>query len=136
MHPKRLDDSLAVDGQITVADVAALAAQGYRSIVCNRPDAEGPGQTPYADIAQAARAAGLQARHIPIVSGTLPATAIAQFADALETLPKPVFAYCRSGTRSTYLWAGAQLNMGNRATHDIINSAASVGYDVSPLLRR
>lgn len=136
MSPKRLDDAIAVDAQISAADVSHLAALGYKSIICNRPDGETPGQPAFADIAKAAAAAGLQARHIPVVSGTLPPTAVAEFADALESMPHPVFAYCRSGTRSTFLWTAARLRKPDAQPQAIARAAAEAGYDVSPLLRR
>ena len=105
MDVKRIDDRLGVSPQITAADVAALAADGFRAIVCNRPDGEGADQPSFEEIATAAKAAGLEARYIPVTSGMVRDEDAAAFGDALATLPGPVLAYCRTGTRSATLWS-------------------------------
>lgn len=108
MEIRQINPRLAVSGQIRPDDIAAVAARGFRAIVCNRPDGEEAGQPRFADVAAAARAAGLEARHIP-VSGPVTDTQAAAFGAALSDLPAPVLAYCRSGARSTAIWsAGAQ----------------------------
>lgn len=108
MEIRQINPRLAVSGQIGPDDIAAVAARGFRAIVCNRPDGEEAGQPRFADVAAAARAAGLEARHIP-VSGPVTDTQAAAFGAALSDLPAPVLAYCRSGARSTAIWsAGAQ----------------------------
>jgi sulfide:quinone oxidoreductase len=115
MHPRRLADILSVSPQIAVADVAAIAGAGFRSIVCNRPDGEDPGQPRFAEIAAAAAAAGLRAVHQPVASGAVTAVDGAMFAAILADLPKPVLAYCRSGARSTTLWSLCQVDAGDGA---------------------
>jgi sulfide:quinone oxidoreductase len=104
MDIRTIAPALSVGGQITAADVSRLAHRGFRSIICNRPDGEGPDQPAFAEIAAAARAAGMQARHIP-VAGQVSHSDAAAFGRAMEEMPKPVFAYCRSGMRSEALWS-------------------------------
>ncbi len=104
MDIRTIAPALSVGGQITAAEVRRLAARGFRSIICNRPDGEGPDQPAFAEIAAAARAAGMQTRHIP-VSGQVSHADAAAFGRAMEEMPKPVFAYCRSGMRSEALSA-------------------------------
>lgn len=104
MQVRKLTDAYAVAPQILAADIAAIAADGFRSIMCNRPDGEQPGQTPYAEIAAAAMAQGLAVRHVPVVSGAISPDDVAAFKRAIAELPAPVFAYCRSGARCTNLW--------------------------------
>ena len=94
--------------QIGTEDVAALAALGFRSIICNRPDGEDPGQPPVAEIRAAAERQGLAFAFVPVVSGQIDEGDIADFRAALADLPAPVLAYCRSGTRSRNLWLLAQ----------------------------
>ena len=89
--------------QISAAEVADLARAGIRAIICNRPDGEEAGQPPFAEIAAAARAAGIVAHHQPIVPGAMGARDVADFAAALDALPRPLLAYCRSGARSAAL---------------------------------
>ena len=103
MQLKAIDDQLSIGGQIAPEDVAQLAAQGFHSIICNRPDDEDPGQPSFSEIAQAAEEYGMVARHIPVRSGQVEAAQAAQFEAALKELPSPTFAYCRSGGRAGVL---------------------------------
>ena len=104
MNIRKLDDQFAITGQITPAQVADIAAAGYKSIICARPDDEDAGQPGFAEIAAAAQAAGLGIAHIP-VSGMLGEGQIIRFHQAWETLPKPMLGYCRSGGRAGSLYA-------------------------------
>ncbi len=107
MELDHLPDSLLVSGQIGARDIARLAARGVRSIVCNRPDGEDPGQPGFAEIAAAARAAGIEARSIPVSPPGPRAGDIRLMREALDTLPRPLLAYCRSGARSRTIIAAA-----------------------------
>ncbi|MBI1309222.1 MAG: TIGR01244 family phosphatase [Proteobacteria bacterium] len=106
MSPRSLSDTYAVHAQLSVADVAQAKAQGFGSIINNRPDGEEAGQTPASVIAQAAREAGMGYAYIP-VAGAIAPDQVRAMQQALESLPQPVLAYCRSGQRSTRLWAWA-----------------------------
>jgi uncharacterized protein (TIGR01244 family) len=108
MTPQKLSDEFTVCPQIIPADVAAIAAGGFRSVICNRPDGESPDQTPYALIESEVRKAGLEFRHIPVVSGAMTQADVGAMAAALSELPAPVFAYCRSGTRCGILFRAVQ----------------------------
>ena len=83
------------------------------------------------DIRAAAEAAGLSFVHIPIRGGAMTPDDVARFKAALAELPQPILGYCRSGTRTTYLWALSQA--GERPAEEIVALAAAAGYDVSPL---
>ena len=100
-------DDLSYCGQITVADVHELAAMGFRSIVCNRPDSE-EGAVPSSAIEQTARRLGLAFVYQPVEFSQLGPLDGASFAVALDTLPPPTLAYCRSGRRSAALWVLAR----------------------------
>jgi uncharacterized protein (TIGR01244 family) len=128
---KRLDEKTLVAAQIRPEDVAAMAASGVTAIVNNRPDGEEPGQPAGADIAAAAEAAGIAYRHIPIAGGFNMDDVMAM-ADALESAEGIVLAFCRSGTRSTFLWALARSERG-AARDALIDQAAAAGYDLSPI---
>ncbi len=105
MDYRSITDDYAVSAQIEAGDIAAVKAAGFRSVICNRPDAEHPGEASTADeVAQAARAAGLEFRYIPVISGQITPENVEEQAKALADLPAPVFAYCRSGTRCTNLY--------------------------------
>lgn len=128
--------NFAVSAQISVDDIHAAAADGFTTIVINRPDGEEPGQPRAAEIAAAARAAGLGVVEIPIhgAAGPQPDD-IAHMARALSQSPGPVLAYCRSGTRSVVLWALAQAQSGAPAS-ELVRAAADAGYDISHLAGR
>jgi len=122
IHP--LAGALSVSPQIDVDDIAALAAQGIRG-----PDGEEPGQPDNATLESAARAAGLDWRHIPVTGMPVAPATLREFSAALEELPGPLLAFCRSGTRSSALWA---LQAPGTAD-DILATARVAGYDLSML---
>ncbi len=135
MEIKTIDKGLSVSPQIAAADVAELKKQGFRSIICNRPDGEGADQPTFAEIEKAAKKAGLEARYLPVVSGRVQDEDAEKFGAALSELPKPVFAYCRTGTRSATLWS---LDQGARGTPlpEILAATKKAGYDMSGVVRR
>lgn len=128
---RRVTDDLSVAPQISVVDVAEAARQGFKTIVNNRPDGEDPGQPDEADIKAAAAAAGLAFISLPVRGGPTP-DQVAQTAEWFETADKPVLAYCRSGTRSTLLWALAEASRGT-SPHSLAAAAAQAGYDLGPV---
>ena len=101
---RKLSDDVSVTGQIEPADIEAIAAAGFKALICNRPDDEEPGQPAYAAIAAQAAAHGMIVHHQPVVSGRLVGTDVGDFGRLMATLPKPVLAYCRSGARCTQLF--------------------------------
>lgn len=103
MEPTKLSDNLSVMGQVQPDEVAALAEQGFKAIICNRPDDEEPGQPDFAEVAAAAEALGLPARHIPVDAMRPVEMQKDEFAQALAEMPGPVLAYCRTGNRCTLL---------------------------------
>jgi TIGR01244 family protein len=101
MDIRPITDTYSVSGQITVEDLPAIKAAGFRSIVCHRPDGEQPDQPAFAAIAEKARELGLEIRHIPIGPNGVTEDAVRAMVDALEELEGPMLGYCRSGARST-----------------------------------
>lgn len=134
MDLRRITDDYSVSPQIDVEDVKEIAEAGFRSVMCNRPDGEDPGQTGFGLIAEAAEKEGLDVRTVPIVSGMITPEALDEFRTALQDMPRPMLAYCRSGTRCTMLWAIAQ--HGTMEDAEIERRAAAAGYDVSGVLRQ
>jgi uncharacterized protein (TIGR01244 family) len=128
---RQLDPQMLVSGQILPEDVAEAAAQGVTTIVNNRPDNEQPGQPTGAAIEAAAHAVGIAYHHIPIAGG-FPPDAVRAMARVLDEAGGRTLAFCRSGTRSAYLWALARSQAGEDAG-EIIAKAADAGYDLEPL---
>lgn len=131
MAVKKLTDNISVASQLDIADVPAIAKSGFKSIVCNRPDGESPDQPPFEAIRAAAQAEGLDVHFQPVLTGKITERDVDTFADLIRDLPKPILAYCRSGTRCTTLWALAEA--GNYSTDEILETAANAGYDLYPL---
>jgi uncharacterized protein (TIGR01244 family) len=128
---KRINDRVSVSPQIAPDDIAAIKAAGFVAIVNNRPDGEVPDQPDGDTIRKAAQAAGLGYAHIPLGRDGVTPDMVQQTRQVLEASPGPVLCYCRSGTRSTTLWALSQA--GSMAPADILASAANAGYDLSHL---
>ena len=118
--------------QISLGDVEEAKARGFALIVNNRPDGEAPEQVPGNAIEAAARSAGLDYRAIPVTHAGFSEDQVRALAAALDEARGPVLAYCRSGTRSTLLWALAQAARGEDPA-TIEHVAAGAGYDVAPV---
>lgn len=132
MPPKPLTESFAVSAQITAEEIPALAAQGFTHIVNNRPDGEEPRQPRAAEIKAAAAAAGMTYAQAPIVGMPTDEADIAAMKAAIAAGGAgKTLAFCRSGTRSTVLWALAQA--GTAPTAEMVAAAARQGYDISGL---
>ena len=129
---RQLEDDVFVSGQIEPEEVEGLTARGISMIVNNRPDGEAPDQPPGSALEAAAASAGLEYRHIPITQ--LTPEAIEEMHQALGDARGPVLAFCKSGTRSTYLWALARSLQG--ADGDtLVAGAQAAGYDLAPIRR-
>lgn len=130
---RKIDDKTYASPQISVDDIAKATALGIGLIVNNRPEDESDDQTPGADIEAAATAAGIAYVAIPVTHAGFSMPQVEAMQQALVSAgDKPVLAYCRSGTRSTLLWALTQARMGTDLG-TIAASAARAGYDVSPI---
>jgi uncharacterized protein (TIGR01244 family) len=105
---RQIAADVCVAPQLTPDAMAELARLGFRSVINNRPDfEEGPGQPTSATVEAAARAAGLEYAHLPVQPGYQSPDEIARFGQLLARLPRPMIAFCRSGARSTKLYAAA-----------------------------
>jgi uncharacterized protein (TIGR01244 family) len=105
LHFKWLSDTVAAAGQIAPADLPAIAAHGFKTVINNRPDGEGgPAQPASEELRRAAEAAGLGYVHLPVVSGQLTPDQVTGMAVALREAKGPVFAFCRSGARTEHLF--------------------------------
>ncbi|MEM1194815.1 MAG: TIGR01244 family sulfur transferase [Pseudomonadota bacterium] len=129
---RRVSDTAFVSPQIELEDVAAAKAAGIAMIVNNRPDGEDPSAAQGADVEAAAEALGLDYLAIPVGHAGFSEPQIDQMINALAGATGPVLAYCRSGTRSTLLWALAQAKLG-KEPGEIAQMAIAAGYDVSPI---
>jgi len=134
MELRKVDATLAVAPQMQPEDLAGLAAEGFAAVVCNRPDAEEPGQPSIEEMRRAAQEAGLAFHHIPVAGGVFPPAAVAAFAAVRRGTQGKVLAYCRTGTRSASLDALA--NIRKLSVEDRLAQAKAAGYDLSALAER
>ena len=129
---RKLTDGVYASPQITLDDIAEAAAMGVKLIVNNRPEGESDDQVPGTEIEAAAHAAGMDYVAIPVTHSGFSETQVVAMAKALDGAEGPVLAYCRSGTRSTLLWALSEASQGGDPDA-LTNMAAKAGYDVSPV---
>ena len=132
MDLRQITPDFAVAPQITPEEVAAIAALGYRTLINNRPDDEIEDALDSDAMAVAAAEAGLAYHHLPYFPGQMTPDLVAAFEAVMATVEGPVLAYCRSGTRSSHLWAMEQA--GKRPVTQILSAAAEAGYDHSGLV--
>ena len=125
-----LTPNVSVLPQPNIANISALADRGYRSIISNRPEGEAPDQPEWNQLKAAAAARNMEAVQIPVIASQITGADIRAFRDALERMPKPIAAFCRTGIRSTLLWALA--NEASLTVDERVSIAAKEGYDLEP----
>lgn len=134
MQINKLTDNFSASPQVAAADFAALKSAGFTAIICNRPDGEGADQPTFAEIETAAKSAGIEARYVPVVPGQISDNDVKAFGAALQDLPRPVLAYCRTGTRAAMLWSFHEAQ--KRPMPEILSATKAAGYDMTGVARR
>ena len=125
-----LEPQVFVAAQLTPGDFAEIAQRGILSVVNNRPDGEADGQMTSVIAALTAARHGLNYHHQPVRNIEITDDEVVQpFAEALESLPRPILFYCRSGTRCTILWA--QAAAGRLGAAKVLRIAQGAGYDLA-----
>lgn len=131
---RQLTPFISVSEQLTPADVAVAASEGFRTIINNRPDHESEDQPASAALAERCAELGIAYHDLPVVPGQVTDEQVDAFAGLLETSQGPVLAFCRTGTRSTTLWALSEAR--HLEPPAVIKAAAAAGYDISGLTER
>jgi len=131
MDIRQLSDQYAASPQIDASDVPAIAAAGFGTIICNRPDNEVPPSHQAQAIEAAAKAAGLAFVVIEVTHQGLNDTMVNAQRDAIDASSLPTLAYCASGTRSTIVWALGQAT--DHPADELISAAQNAGYDLRGL---
>lgn len=129
---RQLTETVLASPQIGLAEVAAARDLGVRLIVNNRPEGESDDQVAGSEIEAAARAAGIGYVAIPVTHAGFSENQVRAMSEALGAAEGPVLAYCRSGTRSTLLWALARSSAGEDPER-LTELAAAAGYDLAPV---
>lgn len=128
MEIRHISPNYAVAPQIEPSDMAALAAQGFGTVICNRPDSENPPNLRVPAMQAAAEAAGLTFVVNPVTHQGLNMDMAHLQRQSIDASDKPVLAYCASGTRSAIVWALGQAE--EQSPEDIISAAAKAGYEL------
>lgn len=117
MRIKRLNGMITVATQVALSDLQKISDRGYKTIICNRPDFEGDLQPKFDDLAKRAQSIGVETAHIPVHLKGITEQNKSDFYTAIENLPKPILAFCRSGSRPAELWSHYvdHMNAGNAA---------------------
>ncbi|MCF6343974.1 MAG: TIGR01244 family sulfur transferase [Devosiaceae bacterium] len=135
MKIAKLTNQLSVSHQIEIADIKQIKSLGFCAIICNRPDGEIEEMPSFEDIEKAANEENIKCYYIPNTGPqAISKEMIIKTKAALENSNGLVLAYCRTGTRSTILWALAQKE--KMGTEKIIKIAKDAGYDISFLSDR
>lgn len=134
MQSKAITPHFSVSDQVTAADLPALQTQGVQVLICNRPDGETPDQPAWAELASAAQALGMQVHSLPVVQDTINAADVRAFAALLQDGIR-IHAFCRSGARTTHLWALARLAAG-APLEEVVTAGKAGGYDLSAIATR
>lgn len=138
---KQLAPGFSVSAQLTLDDVHEAVAQGFKSIICNRPDDEESGQSNADKIEEASNRLGMAFAHVPAISGAVKPEDAQAMARAMADLPSPILAYCRSGARSTKLFemvgAMSSASSGGKVYDVVIVGGGSAGIaTAASLLKR
>ncbi len=128
----KLTETVAASPQVYAADMQAIADEGYKVVINNRPDAEALDQPASDDLKAAAEAAGLTYHYYPLNAFNYPGDDIAAIRELFDDTNEPVFAFCRSGTRSTNLWVSSRPEDERDAAR---HHAQQLGFDISMSLR-
>ena len=134
MRLTRIDDTLSVASQPTLAEIEALKDAGVTALINNRPDGEEPGQPGTATEAVAAASAGLAYHHLPVTGPTLGRAEIDAFRAAVKAAPGPVVAHCRSGTRSLTLHVLAAVLDRRMRRDEVLPFGTHHGFDLTGAL--
>ncbi|HET9355741.1 MAG TPA: TIGR01244 family sulfur transferase [Sphingomicrobium sp.] len=131
MH-RQLDEKTLIGGQISAADLEQLKELGVSLVINNRPDGEDEGQPTGAEIEAAAKAAGLDYRHVPIARGMGPSDVEAMREAIHAAGDGKIFAFCRSGNRSALAWAVAK-NEDGVEREELVRCAEGAGFSLDPV---
>ena len=131
MQLNKIIDDYVVSEQITVDDIQTIKEAGFKTIFCNRPDNEEINQVTVESIKNAALKKGLKFIHQPVIGGQITQVDVDQFGEYFDASEKPIFAYCRTGTRSSMLWALSE--SGKRTVEDILTMTSKAGYNLNNL---
>ena len=132
MTIQQLEDGIGLAGAMTLEELENARQHGYQALVCNRRPGESPEHDEQA-LAERAQALGLSWTCIPVATGEYSDADVADFHEALETLPRPLLIFCRSGRRSIHLWALARVRHDGERPEVVLERMQALGHDPETL---
>ena len=129
----QLTETLSVAAQVTPQDIPNIAAQGFSTVVCNRPDGEVPDQASMDAIEAACNDANLLFVRYPVDALNFPGPDLEGLGDLFDDAGQRVLAYCRTGTRCANLWVATRSEEERQAA---IQVARDIGFDLSMVTPR
>jgi len=131
---RQLSEHLRTAAQLSSDEVKALAAQGVKTLICNRPDGEEEGQPSAESMRTLAESLGMNWYFLPVVSGQVMDEQGDEFGEILAQAEAPVVAYCRTGARCGCLWALSLRH--ERSGESLVESLKLAGYDMPDFFKR
>jgi len=131
---RKLTESFSVSPQISLSDIADIAALGYKTIFCNRPDQESPDQISIKDIELEAQKFSINVVFQPVVSGQIYDAQVSDFYSNFVNSDKPILACCRTGTRCSILWTLS--HAGKKDFNELLLKTSAAGYELGHLCQR
>jgi len=131
----KLTSDIFVTEQIQLADIPALRARGFASIVDLRPDGEVAEQPSAKDVESITIVNHMGFAYVPVLHGEIPDSAVDALNKALSTNSRPVLLYCRSGRRAVRTWSLVEASRAGGMKADVIQATAkAAGQSVDDLL--
>ncbi|KAE8236942.1 hypothetical protein A4X03_0g9272, partial [Tilletia caries] len=124
-----VSEKLSVSSQPSVEDIRSLRANGFKTLINNRPDGEEPGQPGTEAEAQEAKHCNLSYAFIPVTGATITEADVRAFQRAIDESEGPVFAHCKTGTRSLNLYVIGEVLDGRLRADQVMDFGRERGFD-------
>ena len=135
---RQLHSNLYVAGEILPQDIDTLKSEGFTTIINNRPDQEEAAQPNAAQMSELAKEAGIAYVHLPMANGQpLGENVVGDFRKLIVDPEQKILAHCRSGRRSSVIWALGAIAAGEVSVDDAIAKGVAAGiplHNARPLL--
>jgi len=129
---KKLFNNIFVAGQINASDFPTMVEAGVKVIINNRPDNEEAGQLSSTEAEHLAKQHGIAYHYLPMANGQpLPENLVSDFKSIIDATDEPILTHCRSGMRSSFIWALGQVENGNISVDQAVNSAQNAGIPLA-----
>lgn len=131
MPVTRVSEKLSVSSQPSVEDIRSLHENGFTTLINNRPDGEESGQPGTEAEGQEAKHCDLAYAFIPVTAATITEADVRAFQRALDESEGPVFAHCKTGTRSLILYLIGEVLDGRMSADEVVEFGRSRGFDTA-----